>query len=210
NPLAVINAAVLLANRSLGDKKKVERHLETVLKASRKIAIINKNIMTYGKTLGGKTTSLKVKTFLNDCLSIFKGLISLDAIKIKTDFKDLESIPVLEPYKLEQIFSNLILNAIDAMDGCNNKHLEITGSCDKKAGTWAFDIRDSGCGISNDDLNKIFLPYFTTKNHGTGLGLSIVKQTVKSLGGEIKIKSQPDRGSGFTVTLPLNRKDQDI
>ena len=80
----------------------------------------------------------------------------------------------------------------------------------KHGGTWSMDIQDSGCGISNNDLNKVFLPYFTTKSHGTGLGLSVVRQMLKSLGGEIKLKSLPGQGSTFTITLPINNKDQHI
>ena len=207
NPLAVINAAVLLAKRSIDDKKKLEQHLSTILRASQKIAVINTGIMNFGKTLGGKRKLLKAKPFFNDCLSIFKGLISLNAIEMKANFDNLESIVILEPYKLEQIFSNLLLNAMDAMDGCKSKRLDITSSCNKKAGTWSMDIQDSGCGISNNDLNKVFLPYFTTKSHGTGLGLSVVRQMLKSLGGEIKIKSMPGQGSTVTMTLPLNGKN---
>ena len=213
NPLAVINAAVLLAKRSINDKEKLEQHLSTILKASQKIAVINTSIMNFGKTVGGKKKLLKAKIFFNDCLSIFKGLISLNAIEVKANFDDLESIVILNPYKLEQIFSNLLLNAMDAMDamdGCKSKRLNITSSCNKKAGTWSMDIQDSGCGISNNDLNKVFLPYFTTKSHGTGLGLSVVRQMLKSLGGEIKIKSLAGQGSTFIITLPINNKDQHI
>lgn len=206
NPLAVINAAVLLARRSLDDKEKLEQHLSVILKSSQKIAVTNKSIMNLGNTLEGKTKPHRAKTFFNDCLSIFKGLISLNDIEIKANFDALESISVLDPYKIEQILSNLILNAVDAMDDCKLKRLEITGSCDKKAGMWSVAIQDSGCGIPDDDLSKVLLPYFTTKSHGTGLGLSVAGEMIKSLGGEIKIQSQPNKGSRFTMTLPLNNK----
>lgn len=207
NPLAVINAAVLLARRSLDDKEKLEQHLSVILKSSQKIAVTNKSIMNFGKMLEKKTDPHKAKTFLNDCLSIFNGLISLNKIEMTANFDDLESILIPDPYKIEQILSNLILNAVDAMDGCKLKRLQITGVCDKKAGIWSVAVQDSGCGISKNDLSNVLLPYFTTKSHGTGLGLSVAGQMIKSLGGKIKIKSQPGQGSEFTMTLPLNGKD---
>ena len=67
---------------------------------------------------------------------------------------------------------------------------------------------DDGCGIPREDLNRVFEPFFSsrTRNGGTGLGLSITYNLVQKLGGEIKVESEPGKGTRFTVTLPLAPK----
>jgi two-component system sensor histidine kinase HydH len=69
------------------------------------------------------------------------------------------------------------------------------------------EIADTGRGIPPEDLNKIFDPYFTTKTKGTGLGLAIVHKIVETHGGEIKIRSIPEKGTVFTISIPVDGDD---
>jgi signal transduction histidine kinase len=64
-------------------------------------------------------------------------------------------------------------------------------------------VSDTGCGISREDLSRIFEPYFTTKSTGTGLGLAIAHNIVEAMGGRIKVNSEPGKGSVFSVTIPF-------
>jgi signal transduction histidine kinase len=65
-------------------------------------------------------------------------------------------------------------------------------------------VSDTGCGIRNDEIDKIFDPFFSTKENGTGLGLSIVHSIVESYGGKITVRSQMGRGTTFIIILPIN------
>jgi two-component system sensor histidine kinase HydH len=102
--------------------------------------------------------------------------------------------------RLTQCLLNLYLNAMQAME--NGGQLVITSSI-KDDVTVAIDIKDSGSGMSEDDLSKIFDPYFTTKPKGTGLGLPIVHKIIEAHQGQIKVRSARGQGTAFSIILPL-------
>jgi two-component system, NtrC family, sensor kinase len=106
--------------------------------------------------------------------------------------------------KLQQVFLNLILNARDAMDGGGTLRL----SAESTDSSLRIRIADSGCGISEADLARIYDPFFTTKTakKGTGLGLSITYGIVKEHAGSIAVSSQPGQGTEFLLEFPLARK----
>lgn len=107
--------------------------------------------------------------------------------------------------QINQVFMNLLSNAIQAIEGPGTISLE-TAEMDDKA---VVKIRDSGSGISKENLGKIFDPFFTTKKvgEGTGLGLSITYGIIEKHQGTISVDSQPGQGTCFTITLPLKQKD---
>lgn len=114
------------------------------------------------------------------------------------------TLPVLngDPAQLQQVFLNLIANALDAMRGGGTLTLLTKPSAD---GNFVeVEISDTGQGIPVENLKRIFDPFFTTKEmgHGTGLGLAICQQIIKSHGGNIRVESQVERGTTFTVLLP--------
>jgi len=114
-----------------------------------------------------------------------------DTPKIKTDAN-----------QLQQVLLNIINNACDAITERPGT-ITITTSYDEKSVSIA--IADSGKGMSREELEKIFIPFYTTKEvgKGTGLGLSVSYGIIKNLGGQIKVKSKPGQGSEFTLVLPL-------
>jgi two-component system NtrC family sensor kinase len=107
--------------------------------------------------------------------------------------------------QLRQVFTNLIINAIQSMDEGGvltvRTHLGIGGD------TCLIEIGDTGNGIPQEQIKDIFSPFFTTKQSGTGLGLSVSYGIVKDHGGTIAVRSEPGKGSQFTVTLPLKQLD---
>src|SRR5262249_22135722 len=119
-----------------------------------------------------------------------------------------------DPYQLRQLFANLLMNALEALNG--NGQIEIrarlapaeeegpdaAGHVDPPARPIVIDVRDSGPGISPDDLERVFSPFFTTKPQGSGLGLAIVRKVVDAHDGRIDATSVPGRTT-FSVTLPV-------
>src|SRR6185369_17294011 len=95
----------------------------------------------------------------------------------------------------------LLLNACHAMPGGGDLTLNTSLSSD---GNYVnAEVKDTGCGISEEDLNRIFDPFFTTKSDGTGLGLSISYGIVENNGGKLGVKSKIGAGTAFTVMLPV-------
>ena len=108
--------------------------------------------------------------------------------------------------QIHQVLLNLTLNAIQAIE--NGEGLVRVTVAERNGASAVVTITDTGRGISPEDLPSIFRPFFTTKGHGTGLGLPLAKRIVEDHGGHINVESAVDRGSTFTVILPLRQTVQ--
>jgi two-component system sensor histidine kinase HydH len=139
---------------------------------------------------------------------------SLKLVEKQTQGKEIQVKAVLspevgpldvDPDRLNQVFLNLFLNAIEAMD--KGGTLSVTLSEDTEASGVTVRVTDTGAGISEEHLEHVFDPYFTTRQTGTGLGLAIVHKIMESHQGEVKVESEV--GKGTTVTLFLPRLPQE-
>jgi two-component system sensor histidine kinase HydH len=101
---------------------------------------------------------------------------------------------------MTQVFLNLFLNALAAMDKGGVLTVAAARQDDY---TLRVSAADTGTGIRTEDHGRVFDPYFTTKPSGTGLGLAIVHRIVEAHGGEIRLESEPGKGSTFTILLPI-------
>ncbi|MEM2126431.1 MAG: ATP-binding protein, partial [Candidatus Methanosuratincola sp.] len=106
-----------------------------------------------------------------------------------------------DPAQLQQVFVNLLNNAAEAIEGPGT----ITITTRARNGQVEISIADTGCGIPEEHMDKLFTPFFTTKppGKGTGLGLSIVYGIVKMHRGQISVQSEVGKGTTFTITLPV-------
>ena len=102
---------------------------------------------------------------------------------------------------LQQVFVNLIVNAMDAMAQTPPGRRQITISSDVRAADVDVSVRDTGPGVPEDILGTLFTPFVTTKSHGLGIGLTIVHSIVHAHGGSIAARNNPEGGATFTVTL---------
>jgi signal transduction histidine kinase len=101
---------------------------------------------------------------------------------------------------LEQVLINLIQNAIDAMDGISNPEL-VLSACVDESGQVRISVTDNGPGIRKENLDKIFIPFFSTKNHNSGIGLSLSRQIMQMHHGSIEVSSQDGRGAVFSMVF---------
>jgi signal transduction histidine kinase len=140
-----------------------------------------------------------VHNVINDSLRIVEA--QADDQNVKIGVVEREDVPRVsgDSEYLRSAFNNLFINAVQAMESSGG-NLNVTIS--------AFDdyvkieIKDTGCGISDENLDKIFEPYFSTKETGTGLGLAIVKKIIEDHNGTIDVESHLNEGTKFTVRLP--------
>ena len=126
-----------------------------------------------------------------------------DDIELEKNFGSVPGI-LAKPEEIQQVFLNIISNAIQAMEGKGT----LTFSSQQDHGFIVVQIRDTGPGIPPEYITKVFDPFFTTKDQGegTGLGLNIVHRVVEQYGGNIKIESEPNEGTTFVISFPVNRK----
>ena len=115
-----------------------------------------------------------------------------------------EEIPPVDhdPNQINQVLLNLLLNAIQAMEKPGAIHVSLRQDHESALIT----VADEGKGISPENLDNIFRPFFTTKGHGTGLGLSLARRIVEAHGGSIRVRSQVGKGTQFEVRLPIARE----
>jgi two-component system sensor histidine kinase HydH len=108
----------------------------------------------------------------------------------------------IDPDRMTQVFLNLFLNALAAMDRGGVLSVNVTRHDE---GSLRVAIADTGAGIRKEDVGRVFDPYYTTKPSGTGLGLAIVHRIVEAHGGEIRLESEPGKGTTFTILLPTEQ-----
>jgi signal transduction histidine kinase len=111
----------------------------------------------------------------------------------------LEPIPA-DPELLHRATSNLVLNAMEAMPEGGRLSLRTRENKDNIC----VEVSDTGPGLTAEECNRIFTPYYTSKEHGTGLGLAIVQSVVSDHGGTIRVHSEPGHGTTFVIELPRN------
>ncbi|MBA4369583.1 MAG: hypothetical protein C0403_18315, partial [Desulfobacterium sp.] len=120
-------------------------------------------------------------------------------LRVEKNFS--EKIPkiIADPMQLQQVFLNLMFNAIEAMP--LGGVLSITTKYNKESSDILISLKDTGKGMDETTLANIFNPFFTTKREGTGLGLSISRRLIEDHGGDISVQSVPDKGTEFNIVL---------
>ncbi|MFL5752007.1 MAG: ATP-binding protein, partial [Bacteroidia bacterium] len=145
-------------------------------------------------------TNLFIHELLNETISHIEDRIQLKKIKIEKKIHD-HLVINGDKSKLVIALLNILVNAVEAIAERKAGKLEITTPYTDRAAN--ITITDNGKGIAQQDLPKLFEPFFTSKKGGTGLGLAATYTIIARHDGAIKVKSEPDKGTAFTITLPL-------
>jgi len=148
---------------------------------------------------------VRVHSLLDHSLLLVEHQISGKLISLKRDYKAAPDLIRGDEFQLQQAFMNLLFNAIEAM-GTNGDLTVTTEIMDEKQ--LKIQIRDTGVGIKPENLGRLFEPFFTTKKNGTGLGLAISQRIVQEHGGNISARSESNKGSTFSVLLPVSVPSQ--
>lgn len=156
----------------------------------------------------------EVSLVSGDPNELVERVVSLTSSNARLKSIDIEVIPapddreiVLDFELMEQVLMNLVLNAIDSIEGPDGK---ITIRSYNSGDTFNIEVSDSGSGITQMDMERIFEPFFSTKKTGTGLGLAISKRIIEVHKGKITVESREEKGSRFTLTLPTNLSEGEI
>ncbi|MFQ5855969.1 MAG: sensor histidine kinase [Anaerolineae bacterium] len=207
NPLGAIKNAAYYIRRKLAstdflkDNPKVGQFLEIMdeeIEASNNIIT---DLMNFARVNPPNLSPTRLETVVDSALARIEVK---ENVKVVTEFEpDLPEVPV-DGEQVRRAFTNLIMNANEAMPG--GGHLTITAKA--VDGSVELQFHDTGQGISEANLPKVFDPLFTTKPRGIGMGLPIVKTIIEKHEGNLDVTSNPEQGTTFTVRLPLNNQQE--
>jgi two-component system NtrC family sensor kinase len=214
NPLAIISSESGLIRDMLDPQfglectpEAIREELEHIDEAVFRARNVTQKLLSFVRHDEPRLESVNLNQLLDDVLSGLKEKeFQVSNIQLVRDYApDLPDL-VTDRDQLYQVFLNLINNAGDAIRGPGTITLTT-----RRYGTWVRGtVRDTGKGMTLEQMEKVFHPFYTTKEvgKGTGLGLSISLSIVQSMEGSIEVQSVPGRGSSFSVILPLERKEE--
>jgi signal transduction histidine kinase len=208
NPLNYINLTLdhLRSKFAPDDQERVAAFTKLISQIKSEVARINQQIsdfLNYSRPANVNLKAVEPRQVVEDSLRLVEAQASENDIRIAVVEHENVSKILADPEFLRSVFNNLFINAVQAM-GNEGGNLNVKISPDD--GFVRFDITDTGAGISDENLSKIFEPYFSTKETGTGLGLAIVQKIVDVHSGTIDVESKEGEGTRFTVRLPRSDK----
>lgn len=205
NPLQVIlgRTELLLAQETAESKL---RDLNAILEHTRRISSLVRNLLSFSRP--SSDTELRetnVNAVADKTLDFLETQLATRDIAVVRDLQDGLEPVLANAGQLQQVFTNMILNAYQAMAGQVGGTLAVRSW--SEPGMILIEFTDTGPGILQEHLDRLFEPFFTTKpeGEGTGLGLAIVYGIIQSHGGSIQVRNNPDRGACFTVSLPAKQ-----
>lgn len=189
-------------NRTLSDSERLEM-LQDVVDETGRAKNIVANLLDFARESTATIETLELEKLLQDTIRLAENQVRMSGIRIELQVT--ENLPAIhgDGQKLQQVFLNLILNAVDASS--KGSKIQVIALPDEQSDHVAVKVVDYGQGIPKHVLSSIFDPFFTTKakGKGTGLGLSVSQGIVAKHGGKITVSSEEGSGSVFTVVLPV-------
>ncbi len=204
NPLTIISGeAQLYLERYKGQDDKVDSVLTSIIEECKRAADITRRILRFAKPAPPDVTSVDLKATVEESLSLAGYQVRMEHIERRVDIPD--GLPHVKSNQnqLQEVLLNLILNACQAM---GEKGGKLMLSAHPNGASVALKVADTGPGIPQNKLSKIFDPFYTTKPTGTGLGLFVSQRIMKSHGGSIEVESTEGQGTCFTIRLPVWRE----
>ena len=207
NPLTgILTFSSLLLSQTDQDPA-VREDLETIVRETKRCRDIVKGLLDFSRQVPPRKTNSDINAIVNQALSIVDH--ELDVANIQVTRGLLDELPDVrvDANQLVQVLINLLVNAALAIGPKKGGEIFVGTDLQKIDGTQHIEIKvaDNGCGIPSQNLQKVFEPFFTTRDTGgTGLGLAVVWGIVEEHRGTISVDSKPNRGTTFTIHLPVN------
>ncbi len=199
NPLTPMKLTLQRMMRNMEEGKlssdKTSQAVSSLLEQVELLNTIASSFSSFAKMPMAVVGTVDVKKLLLQSVELYK-----DEIEVKLEVTEQHMLAKADASILLSVFSNLILNAVQA--SVNSRDSLLIIKVHQLDSSWEIEFEDNGTGIESDKLEKIFLPHFTTKASGSGLGLAIAKQAIEQMGGSIVVKSKLGQGSTFIILLP--------
>ena len=224
-PLNAIIGLSELAQKHIGDPEKVREYMRKINYSSQQLLSLINDILEMSRMGSGKLSMtiqhFNLKKCIQDCVDIFQSQAEQQEKKFSVDIEMHTTEVYGDSFRLTQVLNNLLSNAVKFTKPGDRIALTVREIEQSEYTKYQIVVEDTGAGMSEEFLDKIFIPYeretrFGARNiAGTGLGMPITKNIISQMNGEISVESELDRGSRFTVTLPFkgirngeNKEDQ--
>lgn len=208
NPLtAIVGYAQLLEQEPLNER--ALDFVQKLYKQTQRTRRVVQNLLSFARQRKPLKQDVDLRRVIDEALALRDYDLKLNNIALERDFSEAFPHVVADAHQLEQVFLNIINNAVDAMlDGARGGMLRVSARVDEERNCAVVEMRDTGPGIK--DPKRIFDPFYTTKTvgKGTGLGLSICYGIVKEHAGDITAFNHPEGGAVFQVRLPLTTQSR--
>jgi signal transduction histidine kinase len=212
NPLAgVLTYTKLLSKKISADTLDKAAALDYLAKMESEVSRcsrIIRNLLDFSRQTEPKLRPVDVNQVIEQVLAMVGHQAQLQKVEVVRELSPSLPTVMADSDKLQQVFTNLTLNAIQAMSAGGKLTLR-TSVVD---GQIRIDVQDTGCGISKENLSKLFTPFFTTKEKGSGvgLGLAVVRGIIEQHKGEIKVQSEVGKGTTFSVYLAAHADEKKL
>jgi two-component system NtrC family sensor kinase len=202
NPLTSVLSLSMLIKRKTAPDDPVFEDLEIIVEESTRCRNIVRDLLYYARERPMETQTLDINQVIHETLGLTSRYEAMDDIQTVLDLTEEPLWVQGDDIRLQQVFTNVILNAAEAADGQGTIHI-ITDE-DSSGGYAVIQVKDTGEGMDPETLKLAFEPFFTTKGpgQGTGLGLSVSLGIVRDHNGSIEIESREDQGVTVTIQLP--------
>ena len=199
NPLGIISSTAELLKRKLPRTDPQDQLADVIVQEANRLNSIVSDFLNFARPPTLNLTSCKVEDILEENLTFLAPEIQSKGYEIHKEFATHVPEIQADPGLLYQAFSNILMNAMQAMPEGGSIYIEVSA----RANVLTIIFADEGKGIPDEVLKKIWEPFFTTKEKGSGLGLPIVKKIVEGHGGTVGIGNGREKGAQVTVTLPV-------
>ncbi|ASJ97281.1 sensor histidine kinase [Shewanella marisflavi] len=202
-PLAAIrsyaqNTQTLLSRAKWDD---VSSNIMTIIELTDRLAAIVSQFKSFTRKSKGNDKAVSVAQCIKDALTIVQPEVDKQGINLVLRNTDCETLIWGDPIRLQQVLINLMSNAMVAMRASSPKQLIISVNLNDRV---EITIEDTGTGIDESQMQKIFDPYYTSSRQGLGLGLSISRRIVEAMQGKISVANRAEGGAIFNITLPIH------
>ena len=204
-PLAAIatnaNACIRWLDRGTSDIAEVRRALPDIVAQANRASAVIQRTRELCRQAPSERSDVNINALVGDVLALVRERVEQRGVRLRTELS--EDLPALQgsPVQIEQVLLNLVLNALDAVEDVADVRAIGVRSW-REDGQVCVSVRDSGLGFSDDALNRLFTPFYTTKRAGIGMGLAISRSIVEAHGGSLTAWGNTEGGATFQMQLP--------
>lgn len=206
NPLAAVNLNLQVLKRKFDESDPLFNYVNTAMQGVERITRIVEVTLNFSRPTIPDVKELNINSIVQTSMELTKTSIKRKDIKVDINFDDNLPLVSADAKQMQQVFINLITNAADAIKEKGtisiNSYLEKSGKYNEGEFV-VVEVKDTGIGMSPDEMKKIFNPFFTRKAEGTGLGLPITQRILHQHNGIIDVESQEGKGTSFYVKIPV-------